>query len=65
MTQQPPDFSNLQFVTVKEMAEELRLSPMTIYRLVQAGEIPAYRVGRSFRVTTAAFKAYKERSKVR
>lgn len=28
----------------------LRVSNMTVYRLVQAGELPAVRVGRSYRI---------------
>jgi excisionase family DNA binding protein len=37
-------------VTVAEVAEQLRVSNMTVYRLVQAGAIPALRVGRSYRI---------------
>ena len=29
----------------------MRVSKMTVYRLVHGGELPAVRVGRSFRVT--------------
>lgn len=43
--QQPP-----RFLTVAEVAELLRVSKMTVYRMVHAGDIPAVRVGRSFRV---------------
>ena len=32
----------------------MRLSKMTVYRLIHAGELPAIRVGRSFRVPAAA-----------
>ena len=39
-----------RFVTVAELAGLLRVSNMTVYRLVQAGEIPAIRVGRSYRI---------------
>jgi excisionase family DNA binding protein len=38
------------FLTVAEVASQLRVSNMTVYRLVQAGEIPAVRVGRSYRI---------------
>ncbi|OLL82819.1 hypothetical protein Ae168Ps1_5225c [Pseudonocardia sp. Ae168_Ps1] len=32
------------------MAERMRVSRMTVYRLVHSGELPAVRFGRSFRV---------------
>jgi excisionase family DNA binding protein len=35
---------------VAEVAEELRVSNMTVYRLVQSGQLPAIRVGRSYRI---------------
>jgi len=42
--------SRSQFVTVAEVAEMLRVSTMTVYRLVQSGALPAVRVGRSYRI---------------
>ena len=42
--------SRARFVTVAEVAEQLRVSNMTVYRLVQAGQLPAVRVGRSYRI---------------
>ncbi|MGC5627473.1 helix-turn-helix domain-containing protein [Georgenia sp. Z1344] len=42
------------FLTVAEVAESLRVSKMTVYRMVHSGELPAVRVGRSFRVPNAA-----------
>ena len=39
-----------KFLTVAEVAEIMRVSKMTVYRLVHSGELPAVRVGRSFRV---------------
>ncbi len=43
-----------QFLTVAEVAALMRVSKMTVYRLVHNGELPAVRVGRSFRVHTKA-----------
>lgn len=43
-----------RFLTVAEVAELIRVSKMTVYRMVHAGDIPAVRVGRSFRVPQAA-----------
>lgn len=42
--------SHLRFLTVGEVAEMMRVSTMTVYRLVHSGELPAVRFGRSFRI---------------
>jgi excisionase family DNA binding protein len=39
-----------QFLTVSEVAGSLRVSNMTVHRLIAAGELPAVRVGRSVRL---------------
>jgi excisionase family DNA binding protein len=46
------------FLTVAEVAAIMRVSKMTVYRLVHAGELAAVRVGRSFRVPEPAVRAY-------
>jgi excisionase family DNA binding protein len=46
------------FLTVAEVAAIMRVSKMTVYRLVHAGELPAVRVGRSFRVPQQAVHDY-------
>ncbi|WP_054952544.1 helix-turn-helix domain-containing protein [Flaviflexus massiliensis] len=43
-----------QFMTVAEVAELARVSRMTVYRMVHSGELPAVRVGNSYRVPTDA-----------
>jgi excisionase family DNA binding protein len=45
-----PNETRSRFVTVAEVAKQLRVSNMTVYRLVQAGDLPAVRVGRSYRI---------------
>jgi len=50
----------VQFLTVAEVAAMMRVSKMTVYRLVHAGELPAVRVGRSFRVPYQAVRTYLE-----
>jgi excisionase family DNA binding protein len=54
--------SELTFLTVAEVAGLMRVSKMTVYRLVHAGELPAVRVGRSFRVPEEAVNEYLRRS---
>ena len=39
-----------RFLTVQEVADLLRVSTMTVYRLIKNGELPAARIGKSFRV---------------
>ena len=51
-----------QFLTVAEVAALMRVSKMTVYRLVHNGELPAVCVGRSFRVHAKAVHDYLETS---
>jgi len=37
-------------LTVKELAQEYRVSEITVYRHIKAGKLPVYRVGRSIRI---------------
>ncbi len=39
-----------RFLTVTEVAADLRVSNMTVYRLINAGQLPAVRVGKSYRL---------------
>ena len=48
----------VSFLTVAEVAAIMRVSKMTVYRLVHGGELAAVRVGRSFRVPEPAVRAY-------
>jgi len=50
--------AEVRFVTVAEVASLMRVSKMTVYRLVHSGELPAVRVGRSFRVPESAVHDY-------
>lgn len=50
------------FMTVAEVAAIMRVSKMTVYRLVHSGELPAVRVGRSFRVPATAVDEYLRQS---
>lgn len=49
MSQERP-LGKVRFLTVAEVASIMRVSKMTVYRMVHAGDLPAIRVGRSFRV---------------
>jgi excisionase family DNA binding protein len=39
-----------RFLTVAEVAALMRVSTMTVYRLIKAGDLAAVRVGKSYRI---------------
>ncbi len=47
-----------RFLTVAEVAAILRVSTMTVYRLIKAGELPTVRVGKSYRLREDDVDAY-------
>jgi excisionase family DNA binding protein len=40
-------------LTPREVAEVMRVSTMTVYRLIKSGELPAIRVGKHLRIRGA------------
>ena len=55
MSEQP---GRVRYLTVAEVAEVMRVSNMTVYRLLHSGDLPGVRVGRSFRVPQDALDHY-------
>jgi excisionase family DNA binding protein len=51
-------FEDAHYLTVAEVALAMRVSNMTVYRLVHEGELPAVRFGKSYRVPAQAVKEY-------
>lgn len=47
-----------RFVTVAEVARQLRVSNMTVYRLVRSGQLAAVRVGRGYRLREEDVRRY-------
>jgi excisionase family DNA binding protein len=47
-----------RLLTAHEVADQLRVSTMTIYRLIRRGELPAVRVGRNYRVRESELETY-------
>lgn len=47
------DAARNKFLTVAEVAAELRVSTMTVYRLIKSEQLPATRVGKSLRIREA------------
>jgi len=58
MSEQREQPGRTRFLTVLEVAEVMRVSKMTVYRLLHSGELPGVRVGRSFRVPQDALDHY-------
>ena len=49
-----------KFLTVAEVASIVRLSKMSVYRLIHSGQLEAVQFGRSFRVPEKSLNAYLE-----
>ena len=47
-----------RLLTVREVADAMRVSTMTVYRLIKAGELGAIRVGRHFRIREEDLTAF-------
>ncbi|CAN5727834.1 hypothetical protein BH24ACT26_BH24ACT26_11960 [soil metagenome] len=47
-----------RFLTVAEVARQLRVSNMTVYRLVKSGQLAAVRVGRGYRLREEDVRKY-------
>lgn len=46
------------FLTVAQVAKQLRVHTMTVYRLIHASKLSAVRVGKSYRISSDSFEAY-------
>lgn len=44
--------------TVSEVAQHMRVSNMTVYRLIKAGDLAAIRVGKNYRIRASHLDAY-------
>jgi excisionase family DNA binding protein len=54
-----------RLLTVREVAEAMRVSTMTVYRLIKAGELRAIRVGKHFRIRESDLSGYLDAQTVR
>ena len=50
-----------RLLTVQEVAGIMRVSNMTVYRLIRSGELKAARVGRGYRIRESEVDAYLDR----
>lgn len=53
------------FYTTEELAEELKLNVMTIYRYIKAGKLKAYKIGKEFRIDKKEFNKFLNKAKTK
>ena len=53
-------FAEGSLLTVAEVAAIMRVSNMTVYRLIRSGELPALRVGKGYRIFEADLERFLE-----
>ena len=51
----------IQVLKINEVAEYLRVSPSTIYRLLKSGELPAFKMGSDWRFNLEAIDQWRSR----
>jgi len=51
---------NHDFYLVEELAERIRVNPMTIYRYIKAGKLEVYKIGKEYRIAKIVFNNFLE-----
>lgn len=51
-----------QVMTIRDIAEYMDVHPMTIYKYVKQGKIPAFKIGASWRIRKDSIKKWMEES---
>lgn len=59
------DLTMDKWLTLEQIAEYLQMSTSSIYKMAQAGKIPAYKVGRQWRFKREEIDRWVERNKFR
>ncbi len=62
---QPQAFVTGGLLTVSEVAAAMRVSNMTVYRLIKNGDLPALRVGKNYRIREGDVGRYLSERSVR
>lgn len=52
------------WLNTKQAARRLGIAPSTLYRLIDSGELPAYRLGRVIRLQQAEVDAFIESARI-
>lgn len=50
------NFKKPSLYTIAEVADFMRVSKMTVYRMVHSGDLPAIKVGKSYRIPASAIE---------
>ncbi len=61
----PQPFVTGALLTVAEVASGMRVSNMTVYRLIRSGELPAVRVGKGYRIRGLELQRFLDERSVR
>ena len=56
---------NNNFYTAEELADELRVNIMTIYRYIKAKKLKVYKIGKEFRIDKKEFSNFLNRVKTK
>ncbi|MCL4546149.1 MAG: helix-turn-helix domain-containing protein [Deltaproteobacteria bacterium] len=54
---------NEEFLSVKEIAEKLKISKMFLHRAIRKGELKAYRLGNKFRIKAEDLENFLKKKK--
>jgi excisionase family DNA binding protein len=54
-----------KFYTPKEIAKNLKVTYMTVYRWIRSGKLPAVKAGKQYRIKKSQFNKFLESSKYR
>ena len=54
-----------RYLTLPEVAEQLKVSRRTVYRWIKSGDLDAYQFGREYRITESALKDFLEAHRFR
>ena len=60
----PMDNDDIVWMSTQDAARRLGITPRTLYRFVDEGAIPAYKMGRVFRLKQSDVDAFMEASRV-
>lgn len=56
---------DIVWLNTKEAARRLGIAPSTLYKLIDGGELPAYRFGRVIRLQQAEVDAFIDQARIR
>ena len=59
----PKREAETQLLTINEVARREYVSPRTVRRQIENGELPYYRIGRAIRISEEDFAAFLRRAK--